>query len=275
MLNPHAGAYARNDAGCSHSREELLQIGIPLVRRLAFRMARRLPANVEVDDLIGAGMEGLVKAVDAFDGANHPRFEPYAKSRIRGAILDELRAGDSLTRYGRARMGEVSASIRKLQASLGRHPSEDEIAAELGVPLEQYQRMAADLTRAPALNGLGGVSPEEVDSGIKDPARALEDADLKRRVAGAIGKLPERSQQVLALYYQEECTQAEIGEIMGVTESRVCQILGETTARLRGLLGEGGGGAGAAKARGKAEGRGEGKGRGKAKAKGPKAGGGR
>ncbi|MDD9946758.1 MAG: RNA polymerase sigma factor FliA [Myxococcales bacterium] len=231
--------YGGAPAAAGAEREDLLERGLPLVRRMAFRMARRLPANVEVDDLIGAGMEGLVKAVDAYDGSRHPRFEPYAKARIRGAILDELRAGDSLTRYGRSRLGEVTRKMRELQQQLGRQPTEDEVARALGMPLEQYQRMSADLVRGPALGGAFGVAPDEAESGAPDPAKIFDEAELRTRLAQAIRALPERSQKVLALYYQEECTQAEIGEILGVTESRVCQILGETTARLRALLGEG------------------------------------
>lgn len=214
-------------------QEELLAIGMELVRRMAFRMARRLPPNVDVDDLIGAGMEGLLKAMSAYDPARQPQFEAYAKARIRGAILDELRAGDSLTRYGRSRMGEMTTAISKLQHALGRAPTEEEIAQELGVSLEQYQRMNGDLGRAPALAGLGAVSGDEVASTANDPSEMFDEAEARAQLADAIRELPERSQQVLALYYQEECTQAEIGEILGVTESRVCQLLGEATARLR------------------------------------------
>ena len=115
------------------SREELIQIGVPIVRRVAFRMARRLPPSVDVGDLIGAGNEGLVKAAESYDAEKYPRFEPYAERRIRGAILDELRSWDPITRHGRKRMVEVSKTIRKLQSQLGRAPEEDEIAKALGV----------------------------------------------------------------------------------------------------------------------------------------------
>jgi RNA polymerase sigma factor for flagellar operon FliA len=218
------------------SRESLIRLGLPLVRRMAFRMARRLPPNVDVNDLIGAGTEGLLKAVQYYDAERYPQFEPYAKTRIRGAILDELRANDSLTRYGRSRMAEITNTIKELQHRLGRQPAEDEIAARMGIPLEQYQRLTGDLMRGPTLQGLSSVSADDAESGTAAPDALLLDSDLKRRLATAMSKLSERTQQVLALYYQEECTQAEIGEILGVTESRVCQILGEATARLRALL---------------------------------------
>jgi RNA polymerase sigma factor for flagellar operon FliA len=227
-------AKAQQEAG----REELIRQGLPLVRRMAFRMARRLPPNVDVNDLIGAGTEGLLKAVQYYDAERYPHFEPYAKTRIRGAILDELRANDSLTRYGRSRMAEITNTIKELQHQLGRQPAEDEIAERLGMPLEQYQRLTGDLMRGPTLQGLSSVAADDAESGTATPDAVLLDSDLKRRLALAVGKLTERTQQVLALYYQEECTQAEIGEILGVTESRVCQILGEATARLRALLDE-------------------------------------
>ena len=231
--------YAQNSlSNPDTGREDLVRLGLPLVRRMAFRMARRLPPNVDVNDLIGAGTEGLLKAVAHYDPDRYPHFEPYAKTRIRGAILDELRANDSLTRYGRSRMAEITNTIKALQQSLGRQPAEDEVAERLGMPLEQYQRLTGDLMRGPTLQGLSSVSADDAESNTAGPDTALLDNDLKRRLALAVGKLTERTQQVLALYYQEECTQAEIGEILGVTESRVCQILGEATARLRALLDE-------------------------------------
>ena len=234
-MSPYAQqSTSKQDAG----REDLVRLGLPLVRRMAFRMARRLPPNVDVNDLIGAGTEGLLKAVHHYDPERYPHFEPYAKTRIRGAILDELRANDSLTRYGRSRMAEITNTIKELQQQLGRQPAEDEIAERLGMPLDQYQRLTGDLMRGPTLQGLSSVQADDAESSNAGPDTALLDNDLKRRLALAMAKLTERTQQVLALYYQEECTQAEIGEILGVTESRVCQILGEATARLRAMLDE-------------------------------------
>lgn len=249
LSDPSGGGYAAYGAARAPSRDELIKTGMELVRRIAFRMVRRLPPNVEVDDLIGAGAEGLIKAVGAYNPERHPNFEPYAKVRIRGAILDELRANDSLTRYGRSRLSEVSTAIRDLQSELGRQPSEDEVADRLGIPLEQYQRLAGDLARGPALTRLGAVDPDDVDGQSQDPSSAYDDVELKQQLVEAMKSLPERTQKVLALYYQEECTQAEIGEILGVTESRVCQILGEASARLRALMGVKGPGPGRAKKR--------------------------
>lgn len=227
------GAYGARRA----SRDELIERGLPIVRRLAFRLARRLPPNVDVGDLIGAGTEGLLKAIEAYDETSAARFETYAELRVRGAILDELRAQDSLTRHGRRQMGEVTKVMRKLESQLGRSPEEQEVAAELGIELEAYHKLAENLSRAPALANLGALDPDDV-AGNADAAVDFEHRELKLRLVAAVKQLPERTQTVLALYYQEECTLAEIGEILGVTESRVCQILGDATARLRAALGK-------------------------------------
>ena len=222
------------------SRDDLIARGLPIVRRLAFRMVRRLPPSVDVGDLIGAGNEGLLKAAAAYDPTRYPRFEPYAEARIRGAILDELRATDQMTRHGRRQMTEVSRAIRQLTQELGRPPEEDEVASRLEMEIGAYQKLTESLARGPALARLGETDPEEVPNTDAGPALEYGRKEMKSRLAGAIGTLPERTQMVLALYYQEECTQAEIGRILGVTEGRVCQILGEAAARLRAKLGTGG-----------------------------------
>jgi len=219
------------------SREELIAIGLPIVRRVAFRLARRLPPNVDVGDLIGAGSEGMLKAIDAWDASRAPSFEAYLDARVRGAILDELRTSDVMTRHGRRRLSETARAVRKLEQRLGRSPEEDEIAGELGLTLEVYQKLAEDLARGPALGRLGE-DPDGVQSGTSGPADTFLGGELRGRLRGALGKLPQRQQQVLALYYQEECTQLEIGKILGVTESRVCQILGDAAVRLRAFLEE-------------------------------------
>lgn len=220
----------------SDERTKFIELGLPIVRRAAFRLARRLPPNVDVGDLIGAGTEGLLKAIEDYDPSRANRFETYAEIRIRGAILDELRASDHLTRYGRQRFGEVSKAIRELEQNLGRAPSEEEIAHALGLSIEAYGRLAENLARGPALGRLGEIDPDHVASDDADPATLYQDAELRQILIEAIARLPERTQTVLGLYYQEECTQAEIGEILGITESRVCQILGDSFARLQALL---------------------------------------
>ena len=236
MLKESTGLTAALEAP-RPSRDELIQRGLPIVRRLAFRLARRLPPNVDVGDLIGAGTEGLLKAIEAYDASHAARFETYAESRVRGAILDELRAQDALTRHGRRQMGEVTKVMRKLESQLGRSPEEQEVASALGIELEVYHKLVENLSRAPALANLGALDPDDVAGG-SDSSAELEHRQLKEQLVAAIKRLPERTQQVLALYYQEECTLAEVGAVLGVTESRVCQILGDATARLRAALGK-------------------------------------
>ncbi|HEY6880111.1 MAG TPA: sigma-70 family RNA polymerase sigma factor, partial [Polyangiales bacterium] len=150
---------------------------------------------------------------------------------------DELRAQDALTRHGRRQMSEVTRAMRKLESELGRAPEEQEVAAAMGIDLDAYHKLAENLSRAPALANLGALDPDDV-AGASDSAGELESRELKTQLMAAIKRLPERTQTVLGLYYQEECTLAEIGEILGVTESRVCQILGDATARLRTALGK-------------------------------------
>jgi RNA polymerase sigma factor for flagellar operon FliA len=214
----------------------MISRGIPIVRRIAFRMARRLPPNVDVGDLIGAGTEGLLKAVESYDATSTARFETYAESRVRGSILDELRAQDALTRHGRRQLGQVTRTVRKLESQLGRAPEEQEIADALEIDLDTYHKMVEHLSRAPALANLGSVEPDEVQ-GESDASADAERSELRGQLRDAITRLPPRTQTVLALYYQEECTLLEIGQILGVTESRICQILGEATVRLRSTLG--------------------------------------
>lgn len=228
---------AESAVGPRPSRDELIQRGLPIVRRIAFRLARRLPPNVDVGDLIGAGTEGLLKAIESYDQTNAARFETYAEARVRGAVLDELRGQDALTRHGRRQMGEVARAMRKLEAALGRAPEESEVAKELGIELDAYHKLAENLSRAPALANLGALDPDDV-AGASDSAGEFEHRELKTQLMTAIKRLPDRTQTVLGLYYQEECTLAEIGEILGVTESRVCQILGDATGRLRAALGK-------------------------------------
>lgn len=220
------------------ARDELVSAGLPIVRRLAYRLARRLPRSVDVRDLIGAGTEGLLEAVDAYDVARAPKFEAFAEFRIRGAMLDWLRAIDPMTRYGRDRTNAVAEAIRKIEKREQRVATEDEIAAELGVSIDEYHDMVAEISRGAALGELAPADPDDVAAQIESPDRFAQRAEFRARLVAAIQRLPERSQRVLALYYQEECTQLEIAKILGVTEGRVCQILGEAIARLRGWLKE-------------------------------------
>lgn len=230
-------AYAQNEGTSKTYNAELVRRGLPIVRRLAFRLARRLPPNVEVDDLISAGNEGLLRAATLYEPTGEARFEVYAERRIRGAMLDELRAMDPVTRHGRQKMRDVSRAISALTQENGQPPTEAMVAERLGIDIPSYRKLTRDLSRAPALGHVGESSPEDVAAMTPLPDARLLDEEKRRLVAVAITHLPERTQQVMALYYQEECTQAEIGRILNVTEGRVCQILGEAAARIRAHLG--------------------------------------
>lgn len=228
-------APAASEPQSSGRRDDLVQKGLGVVRRIAFRLARRLPPNVDVGDLISAGTEGLLRSLEGFDETCGVKFETYAAPRIHGAIIDELRSNDALTRHARRQFSGVSRAIKKLERDLGRAPEEAEIAQALGMGLESYQRLTEALSRGPALQNLGGVDPDDVSAG-DELVQQIEERDVRRMLVEAVKRLPERNQRVLALYYQEECTLAEIGEVLGVSESRICQILGDTTARLRAMF---------------------------------------
>ncbi len=222
------------DAGTPRlDRRELIELGTPLVRRLAFRFARRLPRSVQLDDLVSSGMEGLLRAADAYDPARNDRFEPYAERRIRGAMLDELRGADSMTRHGRARATSMRRAEQRLEKTLSRAPTEDEIAKELGVSVERYRQAVCEIASTPSLGRMSEHGADDVASHEPDPATLCAASEQRAQLAAELSKLPPRSLEVVALYYQHECTQAEIGQMLGVTESRVCQILGDALSRLR------------------------------------------
>ena len=219
-------------------RQALVVAGLPIVRRVAHGVARRVPSHVDIGDLVGAGTEGLLRAVSAYDPKRSDRFEPYAETRIRGAILDELRSIDAMTQHGRRRMAEVNKRVWELERSLGRAPSEEEVASALGMEVGDYLDLLATASHAASMSSGEPADPDLVAGGGPDPSLLYAEAEERRRLAAAIACLPTRMQEVLGLYYQHECTQAEIGRLLGVTESRVCQILSDATSRLRFALGE-------------------------------------
>lgn len=217
---------------------ELVERGLPLTRRIAFRILRKLPSSVDVNDLIGAGHEGLLKAATCYDPERYPNFEPYAEVRIRGAILDELRAQDRMTRRGRMKLRRLHTAQQELAQRLGRSPEETEVAEELGVSLTKYRGMSRLLVRSNALSYGGDTDPDTVAApDTEDPSHTLTQKELQAKLSEAIDHLPERSRTALSLYYLGDRTQAEIGQLFGITESRVCQILNEAVARLRVHLG--------------------------------------
>jgi RNA polymerase sigma factor for flagellar operon FliA len=216
-----------------------IQEYIPLVRRVAERMARRLPSVVDIGDLISAGTLGLLDAAEKYDEERCDRFAGYAEIRIRGAILDELRAMDWVPRSVRSKGHQLHDAKSNLRQNLGRAPETEEVAEYLGVTAKQVNDMALDVSRIVV------VVVEDVIVGgfvwfVADETSVSEfevdKVEMRICVARAITQLPERERQVLSLYYIEELRLKEIGEIFCVTESRICQIHARAVKRLRGML---------------------------------------
>jgi len=221
-------------------KEQLVQEYSQLVKRLAFQLMAKLPASVQADDLIQNGMIGLLDAISRFEEGLGAQFETYAVQRIRGAMLDGLRENDWVPRGVRREMRRVEEAIHQLEHRNGRAPSEGELAEALGMPLGEYQRLLQDARghQLVYLEDLGGEQDEEfLDRHIAgeqlDPLAILEDEEMRRALIRSIEGLPEREKLVMALYYDEDLNLKEIGEIMGVTESRVCQLHSQAIARLR------------------------------------------
>jgi RNA polymerase sigma factor FliA len=221
----------------------------PLVKYVAGRMSSGLPAHVEEADLISYGLGGLISAIERFDLSREIKFETYAITRIRGAIIDELRTLDWVPRSVRARAREIERVNMKLEAKLQRAPTDDEMSVELGVSLEDFHDalLAISNSTIVALDELWNVSDSSGDQvslldtlpdrDAPDPQALVDQGELRDRIADAIGALPEREKLVIALYYYENLTLREIGEVLGVTESRVSQLHTKAVLRLRSKLG--------------------------------------
>ncbi len=212
---------------------------LPRIRRHATRIARRLPRHLLVGDLVSAGFMGLVDAFMKFDTARLDSFDAYVDHRIRGAILDELRAHDPLTRDQRIFARRLSAARQSAANEGGRAPSEHEVASALGIPLETYRAQLERMTATAARNEATLYDDEVVEAGepTRDrPDEIVEQHQQRSRISEAIDKLPPRQRVVLRMHYDEGRTLREIGETLGVTESRVSQIHSEAVVRLRVLL---------------------------------------
>ncbi len=213
----------------------------PLVRRLAHQMIAKLPANVEIDDLIQVGMIGLADAMTRFDAAQGVQFETFATQRIRGAMLDELRGNDYLSRGTRKQQRTIESAVHKLEQRLGRAPAESEIAKEMGVTLGEYQELLGKV-RGTQLVYLEDMSGDEGDQDFLDrhvvaddtnPLAQLQDQRMREALVEAIKVLPEREQYVMSMYYEHDMNLKEIAAVLKVTESRVCQLHSQSIARLR------------------------------------------
>jgi RNA polymerase sigma factor for flagellar operon FliA len=221
----------------------LLKQYSPLVRRLAHQMIAKLPANVELDDLIQVGMIGLNDALGRFDANQGVQFETFATQRIRGAMLDELRGGDWMSRGDRRHQRSIESAVHKLEQKLQRAPNESEIADEMGMLLADYQELLGKVrgTQLFYLEDLSGDDGDDfLDRHVADeganPLDMLEDHRMREALVDAIGKLPEREQHVMSMYYEHDMNLKEIAAVLGVTESRICQLHSQSIARLRSKL---------------------------------------
>ncbi|MDP9188307.1 MAG: RNA polymerase sigma factor WhiG [Actinomycetota bacterium] len=230
------------------ARERLVVAYAPLVKFVAGRTGSRLPSHVEQADLISYGMLGLIEALDRFDPRRRIRFETFAMQRIRGAIIDELRSLDWVPRSVRSRARDIEEANSKLEHRLGRAPTDAELAEELDIEDSELQQALLQISKSSilALEELWmtpDASGDRValldtieDESAPDPQAALDTSEVKERLQEAIQDLPERETMVIALYYFENLTLREIGEVLGVTESRISQLHSKAVLRLRSRL---------------------------------------
>lgn len=227
-------------------RERIILNYIHLVKYVVGRLVISLPVSINNDDLMGYGIEGLIEAVDRFDPQRGLKFETYAITRIRGTIIDHLRSQDWVPRGVRKRTKELQDAIVRLEQKLGRQPTEDEIAEELRVPKAKLAQLYAESNNLllsldeskESSASQAGISLIETieDKDSPDPQSEYEAVELKNSLTKAIGSLPERERMVIALYYHENLTLKEIGQVINVSESRVCQLHAQAVMRLRSKL---------------------------------------
>jgi RNA polymerase sigma factor for flagellar operon FliA len=221
--------------------DEMVKQHSVLVRRIAYHLMARLPASVEVGDLIQSGMIGLIEAARNYSPGRTANFETYAGIRIRGAMLDELRKSDWTPRSVHRKFREVCEAIREVEAETGSDAEDVQVATRLGISIDEYHSVLADAASCRVLS-LSGSSDDGLDAlDVADerdpgPAGTFDDSHQRAALVESIAQLPEREQLVMSLYYEQELNLKEIGEVIGVSESRVCQIHGQALVRLRSRL---------------------------------------
>ena len=223
-------------------RNALIKQYQPLVRRLAHHMMAKLPPSVEVDDLIQVGLIGLADALTRYEASQGVQFETFATQRIRGAMLDELRENDWMSRGSRKSQKDIEAAMRRVEHRLGHTPKESEIAAEMGMSLVDYQSLLGKV-RGTQLVYLEDMSRHNEDDDTyldrhvadsdADPLNMLRDLKLREALVAAIKLLPEREQYIMSMYYEQDMNLKEIAAVLDVTESRICQLHSQSIARLR------------------------------------------
>jgi RNA polymerase sigma factor FliA len=237
-------AYRIDEETEAQERERLILEHLPLVSMLAWRIHERLPPNVSIDDLISVGTIGLIAAIDSFDPSLGVQIKTYADYKIRGAILDSIRSLDWVSRKRRNKARQVEAAILSAQRKFNRTPTDDEIAAELGMTLEQYHERLVQvqglnlqsLEQVPGPDGgtsLINMIPDDEES---LPSHPVERAALEKVLAEGMEQVPELERTVLSLYFEQDLTMRENGEIMGITLSRVSHLKSQAVLRLRGHM---------------------------------------
>ena len=231
-----------------HLRDRLILTYAPLVKYVAGRLGTGLPAHVEEGDLVSYGLLGLMNAIERYDPGRDTKFETYAISRIKGSIIDELRSLDWVPRSVRSRSREIERAIAELEHKLHRAPTDEEIAAHIGISDDEFHDSLTQISRSSVaaldelwtISSSGGDTVSLIDTlqdpNADDPSMEMSRTELRDALAGAIGKLPEREKTVITLYYYEELTLREIGEVLGVTESRVSQLHTKAILRLKAKL---------------------------------------
>ena len=236
-----SGVSAYSQRAGARETEQLVMRHAELVKRIAYHLAGRLPASVEVSDLIQAGMLGLLEAAANYTADRGASFETYAGIRIRGAMLDALRKLDWAPRSVHRKARAAAAAVRELEAEFGREARDGEIAERMGVSLEEYHRIAQDAAscRISSLDDSSGDDDSllsRVEDDTADPFLDATEDGFRAALAGAIRELPERERLVMSLYYDDELNLKEIGAVLKVTESRVCQLHGQALVRLKARL---------------------------------------
>jgi RNA polymerase sigma factor FliA len=226
-------------------KEHCIKEFAPLVKRIAHFMMLKLPNSVQVDDLIQVGMMGLLDAAGRYDELRGAQFETYASQRIRGAMLDELRGADWLPRSMRSDMRRIEGAVSRAQQRLGKAPAESDIAGELGMSLKDYQQLLQESRGAQLMyyedfhnSGDEDFFDQFETDGKSNPLEVLQDERFRGALIKAIDALPERERLLMAMHYEQDMNLREIGEVLGVGESRVCQLHSQAVARLRSMLGD-------------------------------------